>query len=358
VLSRTARPTIRLRSALMPAAAFAMFLAGCTGSGTPDVPTPTTTTGVAATPTSKPVAVATFAGCPARGAAIDVCNETFDIPAWGPGVPDPTCPQKAVKLTNGLYPKADGNPNDGVKKFVTADVNRDGLADAIVLLSCQIGDPSTQQVMVVSRTSTGALHTLGQVVGPTHGDIGFVEDIAADSDGSISALVVSQHGSVGGNLALRQWRTYRWDGPQFAQTAGSTSFNANTSVAKLTVTATPVTLAKPQGGQRRGTFTLTVKNTDTTAAKGVSVQVLPDYRNLMTVTSAECPVGAVVKVPTCAAGDLDPGASRTFSVALSIAADQVDTFPSNVPDGSPGDLRLLIGDQEYSRWPLPKASFA
>jgi hypothetical protein len=301
------------------------------------------------------VPVQTYAGCPAPGAAVNVCDGRFDIPSWGSGPGDPTCPLTAVKLSGGLYPNAQGNPNDGVRKFLTADVDHDGRADAIVLLSCQIGDPPIQQVMVVTQTASGSLRTLGQVVGPTHGDIVFVEDIAADPDGSIRALVVDRHGSIGGDVALRQWRTYGWNGQQFVLTAGSPSFNADPAAASLSVSATPVTFGAASGGQRQGHFTLTVRNTGQAVAKAVSAQILIAFDASITATSTQCPTGTLVKAPTCDAGDLSAGAVRTFTVTLSLPADEVDIFQSNVPGLSPGDVRLMLGDQQYSRTPLPAA---
>jgi hypothetical protein len=129
-------------------------------------------------------------------------------------------------------------------------------------------------------------------------------------------------------------------------------------VAKLTVTATPVVFAKAQGGKRRASFSVTVRNNGTTAAKEVSVHVLLDYASEMTVASAECPVGTLVKAPTCAAGDLNAGASRTFSFSASISADAAPYVLANLPDGRPGKLRIVIGDQEYSSTPMSKVSFA
>jgi uncharacterized repeat protein (TIGR01451 family) len=329
-----------------------VILAGCSSARPSSVGGATTPAG---TPTPPAVPVMTYAGCPAPGAAIDVCNATFDIPAWGPGPADPDCPQTAVKMTNGLYPSAQGNPNDGLRKFLTADVDHDGRADAIVLLSCQFGDPPVDQLMVVAQTAGGSLRTLGQVVGPTHGDILFVDDVTADADGSIRALVVDRHGSVGGDQALRQWRTYAWDGQQFSQTAGSTSFDAAPGAAKLSVNATVAVFAAPQGGQRQAQFTVTVTNTGTTVAKAVSAQLLIDISSGITLVSSQCPTGALVRVPTCDAGDLAPGASRNFSVTLSIGVDELDMFQSNVPDGSPGVARLMLGDQQVNQTPLPGA---
>jgi hypothetical protein len=346
---------LRVAFAVASAVVGVLVLVGCssTAPGVAGATTPATTP--SATPTQPAVPVATYAGCPAPGAAIDVCNATFDIPAWGPGPADPTCPLTAVKMANGLYPDAQGNANDGVHKFLIADVDHDGRPDAIVLLSCQFGDPPTYQVMVVAQTASGSLRTLGQVVGPTHGNILSVDDIAADTDGSIRALVVQAHGSIGGDVALRQWRTYAWDGQQFRQTAGSTSFDADPGAATLSVSATGATFAQPQSGQRQAHFTVTVTNNATTVAKAVSAQILVDISSAITATSSQCPVGALVRVPTCDAGDLAPGASRTFSVTLSIAADEVDIFQSNVPDGSPGVVRLMLGDQQLSQTALPKA---
>jgi hypothetical protein len=91
-------------------------------------------------------------------------------------------------------------------------------------------------------------------------------------------------------------------------------------------------------------------------AKAVSAQILVGLESGITATSPQCPIGALVKAPTCDAGDLSAGAVRTFTVTLSLPTDEVDIFQSNVPDGVPGDIRLMLGDQQLSRTPLPAAS--
>jgi hypothetical protein len=233
-MSCTIRSHTRVCWAIVPVAAVAMVLAACTGSNTPDTSAITSTSRAAPPSTAPPTSAVTrvpiqkFAGCPAANAVINVCNGRFDIPAWDPNNDIPQCPLKAVQFTNGRFPKISPAPDipaysaGGVEKFVTADVTGDGRADAVVILTCHIGDPPTDQVMAVSQESSRILRTLGQVVGPTHGDVTFIEDIEVDRDGSIRAEVISPHGSRGGGIA--QWRTYRWDGNQFIQTAGPSSF--------------------------------------------------------------------------------------------------------------------------------------
>ena len=54
-------------------------------------------------------------------------------------------------------------------KVLSVDVDHDGVAEQVVLASCQIGDPPTDQVFVVDHTASGALHTMGQIIRPGEG---------------------------------------------------------------------------------------------------------------------------------------------------------------------------------------------
>jgi hypothetical protein len=352
---RTALPVLLVVAALA--------LAGCAHRPAASAdPTGAPSTVVSPSATATGVTVATFDGCPAPGAAVDVCGAMVTIPDWGfdrsIGDPRSFCAQGDVTLTAGAYPTTGTGASESIKKFIIADVDRDGMADAIVVMSCHMGDPPTQQVMVVGGTTTGRLRTLGQVVGLPHGQIWHVEDVTADADGTIHILVAARHGSDGGSVqAMRQWRAFHWDGQGFAQIGGSTSFVVDRSVASLAVEATPIAFAAPQGGQRHGTLTVTLTNTGTTVARAVSVQILLGISTEMTIASTDCPDGALVKIPTCVVGELAPGASRTLSLPISIAALEVDTFLANNRDGSPGRARIVLGDQEYSLTPLPKVSF-
>ncbi len=125
--------------------------------------------------------------------------------------------------------------------------------------------------------------------------------------------------------------------------------------ARLEVTASAAVFAAPLGDQRHASFVLTVRNTGNANVEHVSVQLLLARQSPIIAFSSQCPEDAVAKVPNCVAGDLVPGASRTFDIMLSLAVDDVDAFLAAVPDGRPGQLRVLIGDREYGVISMPKA---
>jgi hypothetical protein len=122
---------------------------------------------------------------------------------------------------------------------------------------------------------------LGQVVGPVAGvgsDITGVGGIEA-AKGAVRVEVTSLAKVLAGSStpdlsAVRPWRTFAWDGTRFTQIAGSTTFAADQSAAKLTGTATRLVFDPPDGACRSGELTLTVRNDGPRAAADVTAAVI------------------------------------------------------------------------------------
>ncbi len=195
----------------------------------------------------------------------ELARSTVDIPAWPAGAM-PGCPSGLFRFEGRQTPVHGPGAPPGltmeILKTVPVDVDRDGLAETAVLLSCWVQGGS-EQVLVVDRDPSGKIVTLGQVVGGGSGVVRSVLDIRADAGGGVGVEV----GDVGSlqtsevaALTQRQWRSYTWDGSRFRQSGGPTTFPPNPNIADLTVTASDLRLGPVTGGARHGTLTVTVTN--------------------------------------------------------------------------------------------------
>jgi hypothetical protein len=299
-------------------------------------------------PTTSAYVPTETATCDKTQPAPDLCNATVDVPSWGLEI-DTACPHGPVTFVAGRYTGHKANPFEGIMKVHSGDVDHDGVAEEIVLASCQVGDPSTDQVFVVDHTASGALHTLGQVIAPKEGFNFQVHDIAAAPDGSVRLNISNVLGSDSQAEALEvlQWRTYSWNGRQFVQTAGSTSFEASHSANSLSMSMKPVVAIKPEGGLRHATVTITVHNsgTNTAAATLVRLTAEPWFRLVpgpcdpqgMENTGESCPV------------DLPAGATRTITFDATITvADTAEVLSAGGPNSDVLLIQLRLGDQSYS----------
>jgi uncharacterized repeat protein (TIGR01451 family) len=238
------------------------------------------------------------------------------------------------------------------------DVDHDGVSDAVVLVVCPVGDPALDQVVAFGRTATGTIRTLGQVVGPVNGGINRVINLAGKPDGSVSAEVTEVHGSAGTAVMSQvfQWRSYSWTGQRFVQTEGSTSFNADTTITKLTMVPAQVVFAKPQGGLRRATLTVTVTNTGNTSAAGVSVRPLLDG-GIVIVANGMC-AGTSPDV-LCTTPEIAPGATWKVTINLTVATAVADGVRDNSAQNTTDNVvQLRLGDQIYGNVKTVAVSFA
>src|SRR6266511_4172498 len=165
----------------------------------------------------------------------ELARSTVDIPAWPAGAM-PGCPSGLFRFEGRQTPVHGPGAPPGltmeILKTVPVDVDRDGLAETAVLLSCWV---QVRSVLDIRADAGGG-------VGVEVGDVGSLQtsEVAA--------------------LTQRQWRSYTWDGSRFRQSGGPTTFPPNPNIADLTVTASDLRLGPVTGGARHGTLTVTVTN--------------------------------------------------------------------------------------------------
>jgi hypothetical protein len=284
--------------------------------------------------------------------AADLCTGTLSIPSWGDYAESP-CPHDTVVFKNGESSPVNDPINHvstsiRLESMVSADVDHDGVAEAVVVISCPAAERPFDQVVAFGRTATGTIRTLGQVVGPVAG-IDYVSRVVANPDGSIRVAVAQVLGSVAAGIVQEfgQWRTYTWTGQRFVQTAGPTSFIADQSTTHLSIKATSITLAQPQAGVRRGSLTVTVKNTGATLAAALTIR--PELTEGITVLD-QSPCTDSFGIVSCTVGDLAPGATQKISVTVTVATARVsgviDATKRN-PDYS-NVIQLLVGERFYA----------
>lgn len=320
----TASPSDSLTPSLVPSPS-------ASASGTGGATAPTT---ISSTPVTCATSNASTAFTP-----VSLCNATLTMPSTD------ACAVTKVSFRKGEATV--GQYRLSVQRGLLADVDGDGTPDVVAIISCGAGDPVGQEVVAFSRSAgSSAIKTVGLVVGEgsskgLHG----VTDLTADSTGTVRALVDNVSGSdgVAYMAAVKQWRTYKWNGTAFTQTAGHTSFLADTSTAKLDFTASKVTFDPPRDGKQRGLVSVTVHNRGTSTAGPLNVYGLmgqqgPDKNAcpLVDGTSATYPLTEV-----CTLGSLAPGKSRTVTFAFSYEAGYT-TLDSD------SFVQLRLGDQQYA----------
>ncbi len=205
--------------------------------------------------------------------------------------------------------------------------------------------------VVAFRGTPATLTLMGQVVGPVVGlgdDLTTVRDIEAAKGAvrvEVTRLALVSVGLSPPDLAATtQWRTFAWNGNGFTQTAGSTTFAADTSAAKLTGTATRLVFAPPVEQCRTGELTLTVRNDGPRAAENVTAAViLPEYN------VDPCPNPPAGQSYGSALGDfgtIPAGSSKTVTVRIVTAV--YETYPAGTLVDRPYNyFELRTGDRTY-----------
>jgi hypothetical protein len=194
----------------------------------------------------------------------DVMAATLSIPAWPEKRP---CASGEVDL--GKLGAVSVEQQLAVGKVIQVDVDRDGDAEAVAILSCGY-EATIDQVLAVGRDSQGALRTLARVV--SSGDatpLMDLVDLRPGDDGAVDVRVGDRIGEAEQGYVERQWRSYRWNGKQFTQVSGPRQFTpvAPSTDLGLTVTTTP--FGAPSGGMWSGGITVNVTNGGPNRAPGV-----------------------------------------------------------------------------------------
>ncbi|MEU4551296.1 hypothetical protein EV382_4496 [Micromonospora violae] len=182
-----------------------------------------------------------------------------DLPAWPSGMPE-TCLTSDVRLrppssTDYVSILAD-------LELRHTDLDGDGASETVALVACRFGEALAKQLVAFDRDGNGAIVTMGRVVG-TGDRVEDITDFAVTDGGRVRAQVADLQPccSTPSYWARAQWRTYRWDGDRFPQSAGPTAFGPDTRLTDLVLTGGDLVLGPAgTGGRRPGTLTLTVTN--------------------------------------------------------------------------------------------------
>lgn len=347
---------------LFVAAPVAVYAASSDDSHGPPAVTggsPSATSGdVSAPPSAGPSAQPSATGSAAPDGRIskaDLSTATLHIPAWPHGFDD-SCPTGTVKFTG-------GKAGQGIEALqgdpVYVDVDHDGVQETVVLVSCS-PQGSDYQVLALDRDTTGKIVTLGKVVGSAGNtgkegtDIMTIWAIEAAGNGQVRVDVGEYRPCcTAAQASQHQWRTYGWNGNQFAQTGGPTAFGPNPKVTDLSITADRLTMTKQGDGSWAGTLRVTIHNAAAFAVPGklnfmldvdASWQVQPDPD--CHFTPGESPL-------SCTVPSIGKGADRVLTIRFTapagplstrctVYAGAVDATGAGYPDRKPGGVTATV----------------
>jgi len=153
--------------------------------------------------------------------AADVRNGVLDIPEWGADLRDvPGCEPGVHDFTDGVWvsrtdPELGDYGTEQLGRPQVGDVTGDGVADAAVVLACNLHEGLARQVVVLDRGPEG-LETVAALRAPITD--GVPQKVVSAGDGEV---VVSW---ADPQLTETQQRTYVVEGGALRQVAGPTSF--------------------------------------------------------------------------------------------------------------------------------------
>jgi hypothetical protein len=219
---------------------------------------------VTSSPTATPPPSATPGG-PAPDGRIPLAelkNATLDIPAW---------PTDNLTGLSGRLTFVEGeviSPVDAAFSFerhiiifsaIYGDVDADGAQETIALIGCVVQGGS-EQLVAFDRDAAGNIVTMGTVVATT-GEVRYIDDSTALAldDGTVMVRVGDYQTCCGDPTPVQyQDRGYRWNGHEFGQVVGATSFPLNPSVTETGLAAGQLVFGPAVDGVRHGTMTVTV----------------------------------------------------------------------------------------------------
>jgi hypothetical protein len=229
---------------------------------------------------------------------------------------------------------------------VEADVDHDGDVDVVAGIDCSPGEGFYRQLVAFHRRADGTFTTIGLVAQPidsaNEDDIQNVYGVTFTAAGEMRVEVGDHHtrATEGGEflIGVRQVRTYDWNGTEFVQTTGPTSFVVPPGTVDLSVAASPMTYTKPIKGKRNGTLTVTIRNDGPAAVSNVSV-LLAMSGGPTAATCAE-PVGT--SAITCPIARLEPGTTTTVTFHQTISgADPPESADDNA------FVQVRVDDRSY-----------
>jgi hypothetical protein len=331
-------------------------------------PVPSTSSGPSASPSGTPSATPSSTPSSTRPNTAgpiseqQLANATLQFPSkpsWNPTAAVGFCPSGKVTLSHGRFTgKAGGStPNAAGEGLITMVRLGNATDDVAAIFGCQRSDPGMQIALGFRRDSSGTIRTLGEI------DPGIVtfRGIASSGSGTVRVQVSIIGGSDGREYARQvlQWRTFRWNGRHYTQTAGSTSF---TTSRNLHAQASDVTFGPEKNGIFTGTMTVALHNSSGSRMSDVSVVFVsgdPFEPGANPSCAALSYGGDLPGSGVCRVGSIAAGANATVTLRfIAISANAADL--RSHPDLGATDMliQVRIGDQALAKQPvLGKAVF-
>lgn len=144
---------------------------------------------------------------------------------------------------------------------VIADVTGDGIADAVIMLECQLHEPGVLQVLVLVGNAAGGVTVQSTVLVADPNAPGLAGSPSAVLSASIGSVVVrwTDQQSSAAKSPATQDRTYTNSAGVYKQTGGATAFPDLSS--KLSINVATVTLTRdPNTPTYAGTMTISIHN--------------------------------------------------------------------------------------------------
>lgn len=307
---------------------------------------PSVSGAVSPSPTPSVVPVTTT---PATKGPGELANATLTLDwSWvWESSPEKPCRDGAVRFRNGTVGPHPGIGGQQILDVAYMDINDDGADDVVARIECVFGEPSAKQIIAYEKAADGGFDLLGVVVRTVHaGGADRIADITAfavTGDSGIRVRVADAQPCCGmpRSAAVQQWRGYRWTGAEFRQDDGPTTFEADRSVADITVSVPTVQMTRISEARWEGTLTIKLTNRGPQLAEDVSLWI--DLRHVDVGSNIDRPVcGDSVHLVgvVCTVGLLPPSSDFGITLALSYAA----------PDPPPtitGYIQVRAGEYRY-----------
>ncbi|MFI6783692.1 hypothetical protein [Micromonospora sp. NPDC050276] len=229
-------------------------------TGTPTIPPTSAPAPTPSTPLMPSTTTTTSPAAPdGRISRAQLLAARVTLPAWPAGMPT-TCLTSDVRLRPPS--RTDYVPVLTDLELRYTDLDGDGAIETVALVACRFGEALAKQLVAFDRDGNGRIVTMGRIVRTGDG-IADITDFAVSDGGRVRAQVADLQSccSTPSYWARTQWRTFRWNGDQFPQSAGPTSFGPDTRLTDLVLTGGDLVLGPTGAGRKRpGTLTLTVTN--------------------------------------------------------------------------------------------------
>lgn len=280
----------------------------------------------------------------------DILNTTLALPVWPAAAPDlgvGDCPVGPISVVDGLYFDDASGTTIGMSAPAILDLG--DVTHYVVSVSCGGPGQGGHGQVLAYRLEGTEFTFVGRVVDTSvvtrsEGAWPFIMGVRADGDRSVIVELMVRL-SVGTwppeFTELTQERTYDWDGEQYRQSAGPTSFLTD---ADVSMTASDLVFGPAVEFCREGTITLTITNNEPSPLPRVDVAlILPGLgESAVTACQRELPGqgrdSALVTMP-----DLAPGETRTVTATVVVdtrsTTDDATRFDGR-PENYYADLRV------------------